>query len=130
MRPHSIERSLWVAAKREAREAMIAAARSPTGTITYDELTSRITAVHLEPNSLTVRELADDISFEENTAGRGMLGAVVVHHGADGLPSQHFFTLAKGLGRDTNDQERFWRSELAMVRGVWKRSKAKVARNS
>jgi hypothetical protein len=125
MRPHSIERSLWDAAKREAREAMIAAARSTKGTMTYDELTRLITAVHFGPNSLTLRELVDDISFEEDMAGRGMLSAVVVHQDTDGLPSQHFFTLAKGLGRDTNDQESFWMSELATVRNIWKQSVVK-----
>jgi hypothetical protein len=129
MRLHSIERSLWEVAKREAREAMIAAARSPKGTMTYDELTRLITAVHFEPNSLALRELAGDISFEEDMAGRGMLSAVVVHQGADELPSQHFFTLAKGLGRDTTDQERFWMSELTTVRNVWKRSEVNT-RNS
>jgi hypothetical protein len=129
MRPHNIERSLWEAAKREARQAMIAAARSAKGTMTYEELTRLITAVHFEPNSLPLRELTDDIAFEEDTAGRGMLSAVVVHQDADGLPSQHFFTLAKGLGRNT-DQEGFWMSELATVRNVWKRAEADITRNS
>ena len=129
MRPHGIERSLWEAAKREAREAMIRVARSCKGTVTYDELPRVITAVHLEPSSLALRELVDDISFEEDMAGRGMLGAVVVHRGAGGLPSLHFFTLAKGLGRNTIDQDSFWKSELATVRDVWKRSEAQVAGN-
>ena|SRR6516225_8527359 len=122
MRPHSIERSAWDTAKREARDAMIAAARSTKGIMTYDELARLITTVHFEPSSLTLRELIDDTSFEEDMAGRGMLGAVVVHQDANGLPSQHFFTLAKGLGRNTTDQESFWASELATVRNAWTRS--------
>ncbi len=130
MKPHGIDRSLWEAAKREARETMIKVARSRKGTITYDELPRLITAIHLEPSSLAVRELVDEISFEEDMAGRGMLGAVVVHQGVGGLPSQHFFTLAKGLGRNTIDQDRFWKSELATVQNVWKRSEADVAGTS
>ena len=70
MRLHSIERSLWEVAKREAREAMIAAARSPKGTMTYDELTRLITAVHFEPNSLALRELAGENSIAVATLRR------------------------------------------------------------
>lgn len=123
VKPRNIKRLLWQAAKREAHAAMIAAARGTKGTMTYNELAAGITAMRLEPDLLVLRELANDISFEENTAGRGMLGAVVVHQGADGLPGQGFFTLAKGLGRETNDQVKFWASELARVREIWKRQK-------
>lgn len=129
MRPHNIERSLWEAAKHEARAAMIAAARGSKGTMTYNELARLITAVHLEADSLALRELIDDISFEEDKADRGMLSAVVVHQSADGLPSQHFFTLARGLGRDTRDEESFWRSEVATVQKVWKGAEANIADN-
>lgn len=130
MRPQGIERSLWEAAKRQAREVMIRVARSSKGTVTYDELPRAITAINFEPSSLILRELVDEISLEEDMAGRGMLGVVVVHQGAGGLPSQHLFTLAKGLGRNTIDQGSFWKSELATVRDVWKRSETPVAGNS
>ena len=44
---------------------MIATARSAKGTITYNELASRITGLCLEPDSLALRELLVEISLAE-----------------------------------------------------------------
>ena len=120
VKPHDIDRLPWENAKREAREAMIATARSAKGTMTYNELADQITSLRLEPDSLALRELLGEISLAENMAGRGMLSVVVIHQGGDGLPGHGFFTLAKGLGRDTYDQEKFWAIEFGKVRDVWK----------
>jgi hypothetical protein len=120
VRPHGVERFAWENAKSEAREAMIAAARSAKGTITYDELASQIRSLRLEPVSLALRELLGEISFAEDMAGRGMLSVVVVHQSGDGLPGHGFFTLARGLGRDTSNQEKLWAAEFARVREAWK----------
>ena len=83
VRPSNIERSQWEAAKLEAREAMVATARLGMGTMTYHDLANRISVLHLEPSSFLIRELTDEISYEEELAGRGMLGAVVIHQGGD-----------------------------------------------
>ena len=48
VRPHDVDRFAWDNAKSEAREAMIAAARSPKGTLTYNELARQITSLRLE----------------------------------------------------------------------------------
>jgi len=120
VRPHDIDRRTWDKAKREARAIMIATARSAKGTMTYNELASRITGVRFEPDSLALRELLGEISAAEDMAGRGMLSVVVVHQGEDCLPGHGFFTLAQGFGRDTSNKEKLWAAEFARVREVWK----------
>ena len=124
VRPHDIDRRTWERAKREARAIMIATARSVKGTITYNELASRITGLLLEPGSLALRELLGEISLAEDMAGRGMLSVVVVHQGEDCLPGHGFFTLARGFGRDTSNKEKLWDAEFARVREVWKTSQS------
>ena len=124
VRPHDIDRRTWERAKREARAIMIATARSAKGTITYNELASRITGLRLEPDSLALRELLVEISLAEDMAGRGMLSVVVVHQGEDCLPGHGFFTLARGFGRDTSKKEKLWAAEFARVREVWKTSQS------
>jgi hypothetical protein len=86
VRPHDIDRRTWEKAKREARAIMIATARSAKGTMTYNELASRITGVRFEPDSLALRELLGEISAAEDMAGRGTLSVVVVHQGEDCFP--------------------------------------------
>jgi len=120
VRPRDIDRRTWEKAKREARAIMIATARSAKGTMTYNELASRITGLRLEPDSLALRELLGEISAAEDMAGRGMLSVVVVHQGEDCLPGHGFFTLAQGFGRDTSNKEKLWAAEFARVREVWK----------
>jgi hypothetical protein len=124
VRPHDVERFAWENAKSEAREAMIAAARGPKGTLTYNELARRITSLRLEADSLALRQLLSEISVAEDAAGRGMLSVVVVHQGGDGLPGHGFFTLAKGLGRDTNDQQKCWAVEFGKVRATWREAQS------
>jgi hypothetical protein len=119
VRPHDIDRRTWEKAKREARAIMIATARSAKGTMTYNELASRITVLHLEPDALALRELLGEISTAEDTVGHGMLSAVIIHKGEDCLPGHGFFTLARGLGRDTSNEEKLWATEFARVREVW-----------
>ena len=125
VRPHDIDRRTWEKAKREARAIMIATAQTAKGTMTYNELASRITVARLEPDSLALRELLGEISAAEDMAGRGMLSVVVVHQGEDCLPGHGFFTLAQGFGRDTSNKEKLWAAEFARVREVWKTGQSK-----
>jgi hypothetical protein len=125
IRPHGIDRSAWENAKREARAARIVAARSDKGTITYNELARQIISLRLEADSLALRELLGEISLAEEMAGRGMLSVVVVHQGGDGLPGHGFFTLAKGLGRDTTDQARL-AVECGKVHAIWKNGQSQT----
>ena len=109
---------------------MIATARSAKGTITYNELASRITGLRLEPDSLALRELLVEISLAEDMAGRGMLSVVVVHQGEDCLPGHGFFTLARGFGRDTSSKEKLWAAEFAESGKFGRRVSPKIEERS
>jgi hypothetical protein len=106
----------WDAAKREARDAMIAALGTARGTVTYGQLVGRINAIRFEPDAHTFHELLGQISESEDREGRGMLSVVVVHQGGDGMPGPGFFKLAQALGRDVRNKERFWIAEVGLVR--------------
>ena len=73
MKPRDIEQGPWEDALTEAREVMIATVRSAKGMIAYGDLTSKITALRMAPDSHALRELLGDISREENKAGRACL---------------------------------------------------------
>ena len=121
MPPRGVAQSDWDSAKREAREEMIAAARSPAGTISYSSLATRITALTFEPDSHVFHTLLGEIAREEDVAGRGMLTVVVIHQGADLRPGPGFFKLAQELEKNTLDPEAFWQAEFNRVRIAWAR---------
>ena len=123
MPPRGVAQSDWEEAKREARSAMIAAVRSPAGTISYAELARRITALAFEPDSHVFHMLLDEISQDEDAADRGMLSVVVIHQGGDMRPGPGFFKLARELGKDGHDLEAFWQAEFLRVRVAWAQMK-------
>ncbi len=125
-RPHNISKAIWEDAKRQARDAMIVAARSAKGMIAYGDLTAKITSLPLVPDSTGLRELLGEISREEDQAGHGMLSVVVVHKAGNdrGRPGNGFFSLARELGRDTRDKDKFWISEFEKVRAFCKRDQS------
>jgi hypothetical protein len=108
----------WSAAKSQARAAMIEAVRG-TGTISYSALVARISAVRLEARDKRLDGLLEEISTDEDAAGRGMLSVVVVHKTGDLQPGPGFFELAARLGRDTTDRLKCWAEEFRRVREVW-----------
>lgn len=111
--------AVWSAAKSEAKQEMIAAAVAQ-GVMNYTQLVERITSISLQADDLRLAFLLDEISREENLAGRGMLTAVVVRK-SNGQPGKGFFRLAKQLGRNTSCEATFWIEELKMVHKSWKR---------
>ena len=48
-----------------------------------------------------------------------MLTAVVVHKSGDMQPGPGFFELARELGYDTTDIEKFWIQEVKKVFAAW-----------
>jgi hypothetical protein len=106
----------WDAAKREARDAMIAALRTAKGSITYGELVRKVNAIRFQPDAHSFHELLGQISRSEDSEGRGMLGVVVVQQGGDGMPGPGFFKLAQDLGRDVRNKLKFWAAEVDLVR--------------
>lgn len=116
--PYWIAQSDWDGAKSEARDLMIARAKS-RGMIPYSDLVRGIAAVHLEAHDQRLFHLIGEISAEEDAVGRGMLSVVVVHKTGDMQPGPGFFELAQQLGRDTTDILKCWVSELHRVHAVW-----------
>ena len=115
---HGIPEDQWIAAKEEARLAMISAARSES-VIAYSELVREISSCVLEPNGAPLAHMLGKISSEEDEAGRGLLTVVVVHKTGDMKPGPGFFGLAGSRGRHVADKERFWIKELRTVYNAW-----------
>ena len=111
---HGFTQIAWNTAKKEARAAMIAVAQVEE-VITYSDLAYRkIKSCTLEPHDPRLARMIGDISTEEDEAGRGMLSAVVVNK-RDRRPGPGFFTLARSLGRDADDELTCWSEELHKV---------------
>jgi hypothetical protein len=109
----------WQAAKKQGRQILIDRARL-RHLITYFELAQRITGITVDAYSYALYALFEEISREEDAAGRGMLSAIVVHKD-DGFPGSGFFNLAQELGRNTADKQKCWVSEVTLVFRVWSR---------
>lgn len=115
---HGFEGAQWDAAKREARDILIAIA-TRKGRIAYSELVGQIGSLRLEPHDPRLFHLLGEISTEEDKAGRGMLTAIVVHKSGDMQPGSGFFELAKSLGKNTRDPLVCWVAEFNKVHDYW-----------
>lgn len=115
---YGFECAQWEAAKQQAREILIAVAMRK-GRIAYSELVGQIGVLSLEPHDARLFHLLDEISREEDKAGRGMLTAIVVHKSGDMQPGPGFFDLAKSLGKDVKDPLVCWVSEFNKVHDYW-----------
>jgi hypothetical protein len=117
--------SEWNEAKKQARDAMIKRAQK-RGMITYTELTNAISAIRFQPDGFDLANLLDEISTEENAAGRGMLTVIVVHKKGDMEPGAGFYKLARDLGKSFTEQVSFWVKELHGVHDTWSNNPNKV----
>lgn len=117
---HGFPPSAWEAGKEEARQAMIEVARR-SGVIAYSDLVGKITSIYLEAHDPRLFHLLGEVSTEEDAAGRGMLTVVVVHKTGDYMPGPGYFELAQELGRDTDDLDACWITELKRVHKTWAR---------
>ena len=115
---HGFSEGQWIAAKEEARQAVIAVARSKS-VIAYSDLVRKITSCILEPNGAHLAHMLGEISSEEDEEGRGLLTVVVVHKTGDLKPGPGFFRLARSRGRHIVDEEEFWIEELHNVYDAW-----------
>ena len=94
------------------------------GYVTYQEI-AQLMGLHLSGNYMgkELGHILGEISQEEYSRGRPMLSALAI--GANGLPGEGFFTLAKDLGNqfeDTPEERRsFWESEKKKVYWTWQR---------
>lgn len=113
---HGYTDARWDAAEEEMRALLIARAKEER-TISYSELTGKVHTIHFSPEDNAFHQMLDDLSREEDAAGRGMLSVIVVHKAGDMMPGPGFFKLARELGRDTSDREKCWSDELKKVYG-------------
>lgn len=109
----------WEAGREEIRRTLIARAREGR-TISYSELISQVHTVRLSPDASALAAMLGEISEAEDAQGRGMLSVLVVHRDGDMRPGLGFFELARKLGRDTSDTDRFWLEELKRVTDSWR----------
>jgi hypothetical protein len=104
----------WAKAKHEALGVLTVRANEQDP-ITYKEFVKKIKAIpdlkyHGDPR---LDELLDEISLEEDEAGRGLISVLVVNTAFPHLPSDGFFELAAGRHPpDASRQEIFERASL------------------
>jgi len=118
MNKYGFHESAWEAAKREARRQLIRVARQ-RDTIAYSDLVTHIHSITIEHHDPRIAHFLGEISEAEDTAGRGLLTAVVTHKTGDKLPGPGFFELAQRRHRDTSDLPRCWATEVARVHDYW-----------
>ncbi|SRR5258708_6206138 len=123
METHGFSETEWAAAKAEAKSILVAHAKM-RGMIPYSELVANLKSVRLGAREEGLFRLLDEISEEEDAAGRGMLSVVVVHKVGDMQPGKGFFELAKRLGRNTSDILKCWVEELHKVHAHWSKKSA------
>ena len=109
----------WNEAKEEMRHFLIEKVKLGE-LIPFSELTKKMTVITFNPHSPALAAMLGEISEEEDSAGRGMLTAIVVRKHGNMMPGPGFFKLAETLGRDTSDIEKCWINELKWVFSKWK----------
>ncbi len=101
-------------AKEEIREKLIELAQKESS-ISYKDLAAQIESMSLKANDVEFFNILEEISIEENNAGRGLLSVLVVRSDSVGLPGSGFYDLARSLGRVFNDKKDFWEEEANRV---------------
>ncbi len=97
-----------------AWEILVARAREGR-TISYGEMA---TALVLSPQSGQFTEILNELSRTEETAGRGLLGVLVVRK-RQGTPGAAFFNLAREVGRRFDNERIFYLEESERVIAHW-----------
>lgn len=107
----------WEDSKAEAKRALMQRASS-RGTVSYSDLCGSISTAAFRPYSWSLMALLEEICSEEDAAHGVMLASLVVRRDS-GMPGEGYFAHAARLGRDTEDREGFWRSEIERVWEVY-----------
>lgn len=117
---YGFDPAAWETAKDEGKEVLrvCACARQM---IPYSTFVQRISAITIEAHDPRLAHFLEEITSEENAAGRGMLTALVVHKTGDLQPGPGFFELARNLGYQFSDIEKFWIQEVKRVFEAWAR---------
>lgn len=110
---YGFPREDWDLAKRQAKDFLVACARSRR-TTTYGELTQVVSAIRLKTYSWGMMAFLDEICTEEDALHGVMLASLVCRKDS-GMPGDGYFRNAAKLGRDTHDHEAYWRSEIERI---------------
>jgi hypothetical protein len=114
----ALDPQTWDAAVREIREICVLTAKLRT-TLTYTDLTLRLTTVAADPGSYVFHHMLRAMCQAEETAGRGMLCALVVQK-ATGRPGAGFYkAIAKIRPDEAHDLEACWQAECARLYAYW-----------
>ena len=115
MNKYGFEEDAWETAKTQATAVLRSYAKRRQMT-PYSEFVTHVHAIKFEgPHDIRLRYFLGEISVAESEAGRGMLTALVVHKQGDYQPGPGFFELARELGHDASDIEKFWVQEVKKV---------------
>ncbi len=112
----------WEQAKRELREAIVAAARERRITH-YGEIAPAVTVIHVEAFSSIMNRLLGEIMREEYEAGRPALTAIVTRQDGDQEPGPGFYALARSLGIPFDKPYVYWSSQVQQVFDLYGRSR-------
>lgn len=106
--------------KAEIRTILKSVAKN-SRTISYSELVTEIKTTKIPRSDPRLIQMLEEISAEENAAGRGMLSVLVFDEEEDHHTKMSFFELAKDLGReianlyDRKARDRVLAAELTRV---------------
>lgn len=119
MNEYGYPEEVWENAKQEGTALLVSYAQNRR-MVPYSEFVAHIHAVQFEgPHDPRLWHLLGEITEAESLAGRGMLSSLVVHKDGDYQPGPGFFELARRLGRDVQDIEKFWIQEVKRVFAAW-----------
>ena len=110
----SFKADAWEKGKHEAICAIVSTGRRED-LISYSDLSKQIISIRVEPHDYAMDRLLDEISKEENAAGRGILTALVVLK-EERVPAEGFWASAHAIGCVIDDKWAFWIAEVKRVR--------------
>lgn len=117
---YGIDLERWAEAKKKATEAIGARIRR-CKLITHGELYDAIKDTVQFPRhhqDERLRYLLGQISEDQDDAGRGLIGAVVVRKD-DSHPGRGWYKLAEQRGREMKPADRCWAEELMYLSKIW-----------
>lgn len=126
MKKYGYSPESWSALKNEIRSILIRAATSVEQTISYTDLAETVQSACLKPFSQPLFAALTELSEEEDTAGRGMLSAVVIRKDRRKTRKSGFIKLAARRGRDVTNVRECWDAEIERVCNYWCAHGAKI----
>lgn len=112
---HGFNDAAWETAKAEGKAVLAESARAKK-MISYTDFMHQIRSISFTtPHDSRLPQFLAEICTEEAEAGRGMMTALIVRKNGDQRPGAGFFQLARRLGFDVSDPEKFWLGEINKV---------------